>query len=1308
MKADSHNGEKITPQKETTSEPKTPASLREEEVLAFWDKERIFEKTLKSTKNPSNGQLRKDFVFYDGPPYATGTPHFGHLLPSTIKDAIPRYKTMRGFHVSRRWGWDCHGLPIENLIEKELGLADKKAIIDYGIDRFNKAARDSVFRYDQEWKKVIHRMGRWVDMENNYQTMDSSYTESVWWSFAEFFKKGLVYEGFKTMQICPRCETTLSNFEVGQGYADVQDISVYVMFPLKNENKTYLLAWTTTPWTLHGNVALAVNPELTYVKAKLLTGDHAGKTLILAEARLSVLKEAATESAAAGYEIVEKMTGSELAAMYAEGYAPVFDTYSNGKNKFPLEAQEKFRDNAWKIQTADFVTADSGTGIVHIAPAFGDDDRKLADANGLPMIHHVGLNGHARPELGEPFAGRMVKPKDAPQSYDIEVIKALAHAGAADQNGSLLYAKEKITHSYPHCWRCGFPLLNYSTSGWFIETTKLQNRLIEENNRVNWVPPEIGSGRFGSWLENVRDWNLSRSRFWGAPLPVWRGVDSGRIHVLSSIAELKAKIKKRNSYTLMRHGESESNVLGIISSKDVTLHGLTDLGRQQVAATIAELKANTKKKITKIYASDFRRTRETAEFVADAFGIDRSEIVFDHRLGECSGGILDGKTWGEHWSLLSTPRERLLERVAEGESVLDVKIRATQAMYDIDAANEGEEILVVTHGLPLRLIKYASLGRTARDLLRTGWQDISDPNASLHDLDWRQLPHNETWELDIHRPYVDEVIWNDEESGEKMIRIPEVFDVWYDSGAMPFAQNHYPFEHAGENISGDTISWNAVYEEDLTKAPAIPPQFPADFIAEGLDQTRGWFYSLLTIGVGLFDQSPYRNVMVNGLILAEDGRKMSKSLRNYPDLWPTIQKYGADSLRFFLASSPAVRGEEVAFSEKNLDEVNKKIFNRIENMHSFLTMYAVEEKGREKGKLLPRASDAYDDDEIAGFIAGLRHPLDLWVMARLNQTIDLVTTSLDRYLLDKATRPIADLIDDVSTWYLRRSRDRFKTDNADNTDNDASGAAAEDKDKDKVSGTTPRGSDTEDRDNAIFTLRFVLERLSRIMTPVTPFMAEHLYKKVRFGNVESVNLMAWPEVIAHAEHAASTANTAHIIESMGTVRELVEGGLAMRSEFKIKVRQPLSSFTYVASAQLPVELEEIIRDELNVKKIMYQQEGIGSVLDTNVTPELRKEGAVRDLIRAIQQERKNQNLMPQDSISIIIAAKHEAETVIREFSRMIEQTVTASDISFVSDTKTETDTEIGKGIAVDFIMDNGGVQLTDTVRFLVRPANVVG
>ncbi len=1193
--------------------PKTPQSLREEAILKFWDEAGIFEKTLK--KDAPRGE----FVFYDGPPYATGLPHFGHLLPSTIKDTIPRFKTMQGYHVQRKWGWDCHGLPIENLIEKKLGLADKKAIIDYGIDKFNRAARESVFEYDKEWQKVVHRLGRWIDMENAYHTMDPSYTESVWWSFKELHNKGLVYEGFRVMQICPRCETTLSNIEVGQGYKDVQDISVYVLFELENEPSTFFLAWTTTPWTLHGNAALAINPDIMYEKIKTtFTNDNIEIFIIIAKQALPNLQKLLPNSK---FEVVEKFKGDKL---IGTSYTPPFDTYFKEGSEFPIKDHESRRANAWKIYGAEFVTADSGTGIVHIAPAFGDDDYKLGSANNLPLLQHITFGGIARAELGETFAGKHVKDIENPQAYDIEVIKALAHSGK-------LFAKEKITHSYPHCWRCNTPLLNYATSAWFVEMTKLQSRAIEENNKVKWIPESVGTSRFGSWLENMRDWNISRSRFWGAPLPVWKGHETGKISVIGSIDELKKHIPKRNNFTVMRHGQSESNIHGFISSKVLGADGLTEVGREEIVAAseilLAKASEDNKNKITKIYASDFRRTRESAELIAELIGYPHKDIVYDERLRECLAGGFDGQSWAEHWSFFKNRNEKMFKRAPDGgESVFDVKTRSAEFMYEIDEQNENENILIITHGLPLRLVKGTAAGKTGRDLVRTGWSDVSDPNASLHEIDWRNLPHNESFELDIHRPYVDNIKWQDPETGEIMVRVPEVFDVWYDSGSMPYAQCHYPFENKEE-----FEKWKTAGDSSL---------FPADFIAEGLDQTRGWFYSLLSLGIGLFDRAPYKHVVVNGLILAEDGRKMSKSLNNYPPLMPTIEKYGADSMRFFLASSPATHGEEVSFSEKALDEVNKKVFNRLDNLYAFLNMYT-------QGEL-----EEMNLSQIQDNLAKIKNPLDIWVLARLNQVISAVTKSFEAYQLDRAMRTLNEFIDDVSTWYVRRSRDRFKTEGS-------------------------------DRQHAIFTTRFVLENISRLMAPVTPFIAEDLYKKVRFvetaADSDSVHLQNWPLTIPLTPQNSDRKDLTpegqkgfedQVIAEMKAVQDLVEQGLALRSAAKIKVRQPLASFTYALesadSIVLSPDMEEILKDELNVKEV---SRGEALTLDTEVTDELKGEGAVRDLMRAIQEERKNQDLNPKDLIDLIIAVQEsggESEVILRKHEDMLKSAVNANNISYVT------------------------------------------
>jgi isoleucyl-tRNA synthetase len=706
---------------------KTPAALREEAVMAFWDEHNVFEQTLKKEAPQGN------FVFYDGPPYATGLPHFGHIIPSTIKDIIPRYKTMKGYHVPRKWGWDCHGLPIENLIEKELNLKDKKAIEEYGIAKFNKAAKDSVFRYDVDWKRQVKRAGRWVDMDNDYHTMDSSYTESVWWSFKTLNEKGLVYRAHKVMPFCPRCQTSLSNFEVGQGYKDIPDISAYVLFELTDTPNTSFLAWTTTPWTLPGNSALAVSPELEYSLIKI--GDS---KIWLASALIPKLKE--KQILKDEFEVVKTSKGSELVGI---SYKPVFDFYTQVGTLDTDE--EKKRSNAWKVYAADFVTAEDGSGIVHIAPAFGDDDYKLSTEYNIPVIQHVLVNGHIKEGNGT-LSGLVAKPKNDHQLTDIEVIKLLAHSHTTGGT-PLLFAKEKIVHSYPHCWRCETPLLNYATSSWFVKATELKDKLVSENEKVNWIPQEVGRGRFGKWLENVRDWAVSRSRYWGSPIPVWRDEVTGESEFIGSVNELKAKIPSRgNSITIMRHGESESNVKDVISSnpKELELYALTEKGRSEVEASAQELKTKLgDKKLVKIYSSDFRRTRETAEHIADALGIDHSQIIFDARLREVNCGIFDGQSWSKRLAYFKNLHEKIFNRCPEGESVQDVKRRVSEFLYELDSKHENEHVLVVTHGLPLRMMLATSEGVTCRDLLRSGWRDISDPTASLHEIKFKALPHNE-------------------------------------------------------------------------------------------------------------------------------------------------------------------------------------------------------------------------------------------------------------------------------------------------------------------------------------------------------------------------------------------------------------------------------------------------------------------------------------------------------------------------------------------------------------------------------------
>lgn len=1067
---------------------KSERAQREEKILQFWKDNKIFQKSLE--KPAPKGE----FVFYDGPPFATGMPHFGHILPGTIKDVIPRYKTMRGYKVPRRWGWDCHGLPIENLIEKELGLETKKDIEKFGIDKFNERAKASVLRFEKEWKEIIPRTGRWVDMDTPYKTMDSSYTESVWWSFKELYDKGLVYQGFKTMHLCPRCGTTLSNFEVNLGYKDITDISVYVKFELVDELGTYLLAWTTTPWTLPGNAALAVNPEFQYVKAK-----KDGNTFfILKDMAGKVLKE--------GYEIEEEISGSKLVG---KKYKSIFDYYQP----------------EGRVVGADFVTAEDGTGIVHIAPAFGEDDYNLSLKENLPFFQHVGMDGRFKPEVRD-FAGEYAKPKDDPsnpsgqahQAGDVKIIKHLAA-------NNLLFAKEKLVHSYPHCWRCDTPLLNYASSSWFVKVTEIKKKLLEANSKVRWVPEDMRDGRFGKWLEGARDWAVSRSRFWGTPLPVWQNADGSKQIVVDSLDTLKKYAKKSgNKYFLMRHGEAEHNVKNIEDLSGDPDNHLTEKGKEQASKVSGD-------SFHLVFASPFPRTKETA-------GIVKKDYIVDEHLHE------------------SGPEE----------SEASIKKRIAEFLFEIETKHQGKHILIVSHGKPLwHAENLLSDGKKFDkvEMLGTG---------EVREVEFFPYPHNTDFELDFHRPYIDEIVL--EKDGEDYRRVPEVFDTWYDSGSVPFASR---------------------------KAKDFKP---ADFIAEGLDQTRGWFYTTLVLSSALFGSSPYKNVVVNGLILAEDGRKMSKRLKNYSEITDVLDKFGGDAMRYFLVSSPAVRADDFAFSEKGLDEVGKKIITRLYNVVSFYEMYLSEAS---KGGVCKESV------------------LDKWLDARLAQTLELVTKGLEEYELDRAARPILDFVDDLSTWYLRRSRNRPE---------------------------------------ALQKLREVLVEFLKILAPFMPFAAEDLYQKLKTEkDPESVHLCEWPMLkqgfVGQAMEKIFGGKRSNILENMAETRRLVSLGLEARSRANVKVRQPLARLA-IKNLNLPEEYAELIRDEVNVKEVVVDKNIADEVeLDINITPELEEEGRLREVIRAIQEIRKEKNLKPGDKMPYEV--KDEEKELFAKYAEEIKK---ATNIEF--------------------------------------------
>lgn len=1137
---------------EVTPPPqKSEIALREEGVKAFWEERDIFNKTLE--KDAPNGE----YVFYDGPPFATGLPHYGHILAGTIKDAVPRFWTMNGYRVARKWGWDCHGLPLENLIEKKLGLATKRDIEEYGVKNFNEAAREAVLEYRDDWKRIIPRLGRWADMDNDYRTMDSTYTESVWWVFSELNKKGLVYEGFKSMHLCPRCGTTLSNFEVNQGYKDIKDIAVTVKLPLVDEENTSLLVWTTTPWTLPGNFAAAVHNDVVYAKVKV--GDS---FVILAKERLAQLGEGE-------HEVVEEFPGSKLVG---RSYLPPFD--------FWQKREVAGKENAWKIYHADYVEIGTeGTGAVHLAPAYGEEDMNLAKEHNVPIAHHVDDSGHFM-DFVEGFECRLVKPKDDDDANithldaDIEVVRALAAK-------AVLFKKENITHSYPHCWRCDTPLLNYATTSWFVRVTDIKDKLVAENNKVKWVPDHVGANRFGKWLEGARDWAVSRQRYWGAPLPIWRNPVTKEFKVFGSLQELTSRAKKSgNTYLVMRHGEAKSNVTGEIDSIPDDQNPLTDAGRAQSLEAAEELKA---KKVDLIFHSGMQRTQETAEIIAKELGLGSESVIMDPRITELQTGVgLEGKTWEDYEALYKTYEEKFTKQIEGIENRFDVQKRAGEFLYELEAKYQNKNILIVGHASSTLALRCAAEGASmarAIEMRKMGYLK----NAEIIDMPFSPLPHNDFYQLDYHRPYIDDFEVFDED-GTKLERVKDVFDCWFESGSMPYGQHHYPFENKDE------------FEKGL---------FPADFIAEGLDQTRGWFYSMMVLGTALFGYTPYKNVIVNGLVMAEDGKKMSKKLQNYPDPIELVDRVGADAIRYYLLSSSIIRGEDLNFSEK---EVSEQVRKNIGRLHNVLSMYEMFEDGT-------KASGSS------------KNVLDRWIIARLNQLISESTEGFKNYELDKATRPITDFIDDLSVWYLRRSRERLK------------------------------GEDLEDKKLALATLRYILKNLALVMAPSMPFYADYLWGKVKEeSEAESVHLSAWPK--------ADTVDPV-VLGEMSLVREFVTAALEARVKAGIKVRQPLSKLTL--NIEMEPEYASIIAEEVNVKSVVGDAGATErAVLDTTITPELKMEGDARDFIRAIQEMRKEKGLEPSDRISLSVQTSLEGEEILRTFETEIKRVVGADAIEFGS------------------------------------------
>ena len=1110
---------------------KSQQALREERILAFWKERNIFAKSLE--KEAPHG----DFVFYEGPPTANAKPALHHLEARAFKDVLPRYKTMQGYRVMRRAGWDTHGLPVELQIEKKLGLQSKKDIETYGIAQFNKECKDSVFTYIKDWESFTDRIGYWVDKEHAYYTFNNDYIESLWNILGAVEKRGLLYKDYKVVPWCTRCGTTLASHELAQGYQDDKDLSVYVKFPVVGQEKTFYLVWTTTPWTLPGNQAIALNKaKVSYVKVRLNDEYY-----ILAKDKVSILGEAA---------VVEKeLSPDELGSPYVAPY-----------NFF----EEKNIDISHTAQHADFVTAVDGTGIVHIAPMYGQDDFTLGTEIGLPKFHTVDEAGNFI--KGTDFLeGRFVKD----EAVAIDIIKDLAHRG-------LLFKKEKYEHSYPHCWRCKTPLIYYARDSWYIEMSKLRQELLDANNTINWEPSHIKEGRFGEWLREVKDWAISRERYWGTPLPIWTAEDGEKV-VIDSIHTLKRYTKKSgNNYFVMRHGQTENNVKQIWSCDSDTPDILTDNGIAQVKASATLLAGE---KIDLIISSPFSRTKETAELVAETIGYPVASIVIDNRLREWNVGTeYNGKPIEEYFEVRNTaPVDRYHFKTADGESYTDVMQRAAEFIYDIESQYQGKNILIVSHGGPSRGIELAANGFTYDTLFARTRSYKNFDNAEVRKIDFAPLPHNERFELDLHRPYIDQIEL--EKDGKPLTRVKEVMDVWFDSGSMPFAQSHYMG-------SGELA-------------------YPADFISEAIDQTRGWFYTLLAVGVLTDRGTPYKNVICLGHLLDKDGKKMSKSIGNIVEPFEQMDKFGVDAVRFWMYSVNQP-GESKNYDEKSVAEINNKVFNLLGNVLSFYELYR---------------DNALETEHVES-----THVLDQWIMTRLNQTIENVTKGLDSYDVFTPTRTLREFIDDLSTWYLRRSRDRLKDGDAD----------------------------------AKRTLYVVLKTTAQLMAPFAPFFSEHLWQILKTEqDTESVHLSTWPK------GKEMDAPQADVIHYMKDVRYICTLGNAERKKVNIPIRQPLNSIL-INDTDLHIKDDsyiELIKEELNIKRVLFGTP-VGNIknvtLDNDITPELKLEGEYRELVRMIQDLRKEKGLAPQDIISLTLPEQY--KEIVETFGEELKKIVGAKDL----------------------------------------------
>lgn len=1154
---------------------------KEKNIIAFWNKFRIFEKSVAGRKSSRKGKKRKDFVFYEGPPTANARPGIHHVETRVFKDIICRYKTMAGFRVQRRAGWDTHGLPVELEIEKKLGLAQKKDIEKYGIAEFNKKCKESVWEYKKEWESLTERIGFWLDMQNPYITYDRNYMESVWFILKAAWEKKLLFQDFKVVPYCPRCGTPLSSHEVAQGYKRVKEPSIYVKLAIINPEfkGCSLLVWTTTPWTLPANVAVAANEKIEYAKVRA-KGQAGEECLILAKERLSAL--------GVEYEILASLPGRDLIGLR---YQPVFSFDEDGVS-------------AHKVIPGDFVSLEEGTGLVHIAPAFGEDDMKAVKEQNkilrknnlpeIPVVVPVSKDGLFNLDVKQ-LAGLFIKDADP------VIIEDLKKRG-------LLFREEMYEHDYPFCWRCKTPLLYYATKSWFIEMTRLRDGLMGNNKKINWVPAYLKEGRFGEWLKEVKDWAISRERYWATPLPVWQCEKCGQTEVAGSVTELLSKKYSANRYFIFRHGESERQKQKISSCwPEPNPLALTPAGRKAVSARAAKLK---KEKIDLIISSDLLRTKETANIIAEATG---AGVVYDKRIREFNVGIFNGNDPKNAWDYLNKCEAKTEAVLPKGESLKGMQKRMYEFLSDIDKKYENQNIVIVSHEFPLTLLEWTLKGVDLKDTVerRYSGKIKKIATAEAREIEFKKLPLNENMEIDLHRPYIDAVKFLCPGCGGPMERVPEVLDCWFDSGSMPFAQVHWPFDCAQGRPFG---------EKKSGKKLAPPELFPADYISEAIDQTRGWFYTLLAISTVLDFGVPYKNVVSLGHVLDEKGEKMSKSKGNTVSPWAMIEKYSADAVRwyFYTVNNP---GDSKLFAEKDIDLAMKKFILTFWNCYFFLETYG---KRSKTGRMTGKPKDI----------------LDRWIVSKTNLLAGQVTRMLESYDITGSARAIEKFtINDLSLWYVRRSRRRLQ-----------------------------QPQNKAEFDEASKVLSHVLSVLAKLSAPFIPFLSEDIHQKLNgfnYKSASSVHLEDWPK-------ASKNLIDSGLNERMEQIRELVTLALAERARLGIRIRQPLLELrvkplrrTGGKTFKYERGLEELIENELNVKRVVFD-DGLSAPLrfDTNITPELKEEGVVREFMRHLQDARKKSGYTPKDKIIIEAAAGDSLKNSIAKHQKRILADTRAKKIAF--------------------------------------------